>query len=278
MDETLKPQMCYWRRLSKRSVDNNDFEYTDERAALGGNVSNSDANSLATQQPPIISDSLSLFKALQVRHEPAEPSKARRRAQRMQEIYAEDEEAQLVCYRHAEVLVFMTTTGSLLLLVLTIAITCCFRIRKLTRGQFKHNRVPHHNSRQSGSSLVSQSLSPSLLSISDALSQVMGPASALAGQQSQHMCSGQATLNHEPPPHQMVLVSSSRRSSPVSPSVSFFRSSLGQAPMKPIQQQAAASLCYQQQKHRQQQHLSPRNSGRASNSFATSADTYSLDR
>lgn len=129
--------MCYWRRLSKRSVDNNDFEYTDERAPLG--------NLTQEREPtkPVISEGLSLFKALQVRHEPVEPAKARLRAQQLQEIYAEDDEAQLVCYRHAEVLVFMATTGALLLLVLSVAVACCLRIRKMTKlsGQFKHSRL-----------------------------------------------------------------------------------------------------------------------------------------
>lgn len=143
--------MCYWRRLSKRSVDNNDYEYTDERnsSAIGD---------YTNKTQPVISDSLSLFKALQVRHEPIEPARARQRAQQLQEIYAEDDEAQLICYRHAEVIVFLSTMAALLLLILSIAITCSLRIRKLTRAhrksQFNHQRLGHH------------SMSPSLLSLS----------------------------------------------------------------------------------------------------------------
>jgi len=121
--------MCYWRRLSKRSVDNSDFEYTE----AASNSSSGNHLQKEQQQQALVSDSLSLFKALQVRHEPIEPEKARQRAQRLQEIYAEDDEAQLVCYRHAEVLVFMTTIGSLLLLVVSITLTCCWRLRKLTK-------------------------------------------------------------------------------------------------------------------------------------------------
>lgn len=142
--------MCYWRRLSKRSVDNNDFEYTDDR--LAGNSSSPE---------PFVSDRLSLFKALQVRHEPVEPERARRRAQQLEEIYAEDEEAQLVCYRQAEVFVFMATLGSLLVLVVAVAVTCCLRIRRLTRSQFEHRPL---------GKAPPSSLSPSLLSISDSLS------------------------------------------------------------------------------------------------------------
>lgn len=137
--------MCYWRRLSKRSVDNTDFEYNDDQQ-LASNSSNNNPESA-----PLISDSLSLFKALQVRHEPSEPTKAKQRASRMQEIYAEDDEAQLVCYRHAEVMVFMATIAALFILVLTIAMTCCWRIRKLTRSQFCHNRL---NPQLSGSGWI----------------------------------------------------------------------------------------------------------------------------
>lgn len=163
--------MCYWRRLSKRSVDNNDFEYTDDRSLAYTNNSS---------EQPLVSDSLSLFKALQVRHEPAEPEKARRRAQQMQEIYAEDDEAQLVCYRHAEVLLFMLTSGSLLLLMVSVAVTCCWRIRKLTRNQFERNRLKGGCGSSTASSL-SPSLSPSLLSINgQASAELAGPGPLLA--------------------------------------------------------------------------------------------------
>ena len=107
-------------------MDNSDFEYLEAARNLS-------ASSSAEQ--PVVSDSLSLFKALQVRHEPLEPARARQRAQQLQEIYAEDDEAQLVCYRHAEVVVFMATVGSLLLLVVSIALTCCWRVRKLIRHE-----------------------------------------------------------------------------------------------------------------------------------------------
>lgn len=158
-DSQLKqPQMCYWRRLSKRSVDDFEYEYTANNSLTSRAASNSGADSHFNQdpdQPPVISESLSLFKALQVRQE-SEPSRARRQ---MRDIYAEDDEASLVCYRHKEVFIFISLIGLLLLLVITIAITCTMRIRKLTQSshQYKHNRL-------------ADSMSPSLLSIDGALS------------------------------------------------------------------------------------------------------------
>lgn len=152
--------MCYWRHLSKRSVDDFDYEYTANNSLARHSSSesiNSDPDSDSNQDhpSPVISESLSLFKALQVRQE-SEPSRARRQ---MRDIYAEDEEASLVCYRHKEVFIFISIMGLLLLLVVTIAITCTMRIRKLTKSsyQYKHNRL-------------ADSMSPSLLSIDEALS------------------------------------------------------------------------------------------------------------
>lgn len=136
--------MCYWRRLSKRSVDESDYEYV---------ASNSSAlNSLGNeqQQHPVISDSLSLFKALQVRQEPDEERAARRnplsarQSKRVRDIFAEDEQASLVCYRHAEVYLFLMTIGSLLLLLVSVAVTCCLRLRNLAKSSsslFKHGRL-----------------------------------------------------------------------------------------------------------------------------------------
>lgn len=146
--------MCYWRRLSKRSVDDFEYEYRT-------NTSNSIAKSDEHHHEPLISDSVNLFKALQVRHE-SEPTSARSRTQ-IQEVLAEDSEAQLICYRHAEVLSFLFTIGTLLILLCSIAIACCLRVRRLSRDHFKHGRL-------SSSLSSSSSLSPSLLSISDAIS------------------------------------------------------------------------------------------------------------
>lgn len=138
--------MCYWRRLSKRSVNEFDYEYT----------ANNSLAKLDNDEPqPVISDSLNLFKALQVNQE-SEPRKSKRESR---EIYEQDDETALICYRHAEVFIFLTTIASLLLLFITIAVTCWLRIRKITRCQFEHNRLA-----------TSSSLSPSLLSLSDAIS------------------------------------------------------------------------------------------------------------
>lgn len=82
--------------------------------------------------PTLVSDSLSLFKALQVRHEPIEPERARQRAQLVHEIYSEDENAQLVCYRHAEVLVYAATAVCLLLVMLTVSVLSCWHARRIT--------------------------------------------------------------------------------------------------------------------------------------------------
>lgn len=135
-------------------MDDFDYEYTANNS-LASRPSNSADSGADSDQPPVISESLSLFKALQVRQE-SEPSRARRQ---MRDIYAEDEEASLVCYRHKEVFIFISLMGLLLLLVITIAITCTMRIRKLTKSshQYRHNRL-------------ADSMSPSLLSIDGALS------------------------------------------------------------------------------------------------------------
>lgn len=146
--------MCYWRRLSKRSIDDNEFnyEYT---------TNSTNAESYTHNNPaPIISDSLNLFKALQVRQEP-EPTKAKQ--QLMREIYAEDEEASLICYGHMEVFLFLGTIAFLLIIVATIAIVCCLRVRKLTKNQYKQ-----HQDKMSTTTSCS-SLSPSLISIRDVL-------------------------------------------------------------------------------------------------------------
>lgn len=142
--------MCYWRRLSKRSVDEFDYEYTTNSSS----ILKSDDNEQLPQQP-VISDSLNLFKALQVRQE-SEPMRVRRQ---MRDIYAEDDKAALICYRNTEVLIFSATIGALFLLVITIAVTCWLRIRSLTKSQFQHNRLA-----------TTSSLSPSLLSINEAIS------------------------------------------------------------------------------------------------------------
>lgn len=141
--------MCYWRRLSKRSVDEFDYEYTTNSSALVANKS-------ADNNEPVISDSLNLFKALQVRQE-SDPARAKQ--QQMREVYAIDDEASLVCYRHAEVFVFFSTMGLLFLLLISVAITCCLRIQKLTKRQLDYSRL-----------IPAATLSPSLLSISDAIS------------------------------------------------------------------------------------------------------------
>ena len=52
-----QPQRCYWRNLSKRSVRSSDGA----AAAAAGNDTSLDK--------PVISESISLFQALEVRHE-----------------------------------------------------------------------------------------------------------------------------------------------------------------------------------------------------------------
>lgn len=175
--------MCYWRRLSKRSIDNNEFDYeyttnsSNSRPTKHKHGDDQEELEQLQQQQPVISDSLNLFKALQVRHESSSqhqqgdstrPSKgARRAAGFMRNVYAEDDEASLICYGHLEVFLFLTLLLGLLLIVIIIAIVCCLRVRTLTRNQFKHNRMM---SGSSISSLASPSLSPSLLSINETFS------------------------------------------------------------------------------------------------------------
>lgn len=139
--------MCYWRRLSKRSTEDFEYEYQ---------LNTTDAsNSTFDYKPPVISDSVNLFKALQVRQE-SEPTSAKT-TRNVQEVFAEDSEAQLICYRYAEVVSFLVTIGTLLILVCSIAIACCLRVRRLSKRPAKYD-----------SSSVSST--PSLISIGDALS------------------------------------------------------------------------------------------------------------
>lgn len=153
--------MCYWRRLSKRSVDEFDYEYTTNSSSLSFEANKQQAE-------PVMSESLNLFKALQVRHESppiAESASGLRspKSSRFRDIYAEDDEAMLICYRQAEVLIFLSTVGALLALVVIIAVTCCMRVRKLSSQQYRQARLK----------------SPSLLSISDVISCASGTDSIL---------------------------------------------------------------------------------------------------
>lgn len=59
-----QPQRCYWRNLSKRSV----------RSILSGGNETSSTSS-AVDPKPVMSESISLFQALEVRHEPSEEQK-----------------------------------------------------------------------------------------------------------------------------------------------------------------------------------------------------------
>lgn len=156
--------MCYWRRLSKRSTDDFEYEYMTNRTSSQGGDENEDDDD-AMSRSAVISDSVNLFKALQVRQGP-EPSSARQRAlrsnnyQQQQDIFSQDDQAQLVCYRYAEVFIFMLTVGALWLLICTIAIACCLRVRKVTRLA-QQQRYRHHQSPPSpgASSLLSASSS-----------------------------------------------------------------------------------------------------------------------
>lgn len=161
----LQPQMCYWRRLSKRSADDFEYEYTTNSSSSNSELQDADSDSLAiSHQPSVISDSVNLFKALQVRQGP-EPSSQKQRldsASFERDVFGQDNEAQLVCYRYAEVLVFLLTVGGVLVLICTVAIVCCLRARKLTRNHFDHNRLGARPSSGSGS------VSPSLASLCEA--------------------------------------------------------------------------------------------------------------
>lgn len=177
--------MCYWRRLSKRSIDDDsDFEYIYSAANNSDNtndygnkhdydtyLNNDDDLTSLTQntnhrskkilrrvkrEQPVMSDSLSLFKALQVRHELPNgrddvedsefgQSKSVSNRRTVRDVFAEDSDASLVCYRYAEVIVFLLTIGCLLLLICSIAITYCLRLRKLTRyAQKQHLLATEH--------------------------------------------------------------------------------------------------------------------------------------
>jgi hypothetical protein len=55
-----QPQRCYWRNLSKRSVG----------SLLDPSVNETSIVSTASDKPAVMSESISLFQALEVRHEP----------------------------------------------------------------------------------------------------------------------------------------------------------------------------------------------------------------
>lgn len=126
--------MCYWRRLSKRSADNFELEYTANTTSQEG-----------ADEAPVVSDSVNLFKALQVRTDRRPEKSARSGRRKMSEVYSMDADEQpleegdarapsaLVCYRYTEVMVFMITMATLLLLVVCVAFTCWLRIVKLTK-------------------------------------------------------------------------------------------------------------------------------------------------
>lgn len=182
--------MCYWRRLSKRSIgSDSDFEYTSNRTNLARKKREYEQHA----EKPAISDSVNLFKALQVRHESRDPDK-RAEARRLDQnsgwtaesVYGETPglagdgttaaSPTLVCYRYAEVLVFQLTAGGLLMVLICIALTCCWRLRKFSSiafppiaskaGLLNHHQHHHHSNSSSkyGQRLLSSGTpSPSLL-------------------------------------------------------------------------------------------------------------------
>lgn len=138
--------MCYWRRLSKRSVGgSNDTTYFPETgnytqltpiqpatARRSGRNLKADATARANQ----ISDKVSLFQALEVRHDVpsrgADPGAAAYRTQ--SDSYLLKEEP-LLCYRRVHLLAFFLGVGSIILVAISVA-TCCWRATsaRMARG------------------------------------------------------------------------------------------------------------------------------------------------
>lgn len=169
--------MCYWRRLSKRSTNSNSTQFlstdegdeaddedgTDFSLATGQETTlkptttttastTADSHSSSRRQgrkqrlsaaaeqadsaksAGQMSDTVNLFRALQVRQE-RDPDAAPYYALEPTEVAASREG--LLCYRRAEVLAFMLTTVSVLLVAISVTIGCCWRnlVLRVQSGQ-----------------------------------------------------------------------------------------------------------------------------------------------
>lgn len=140
--------MCYWRRLSKRSIENSDYEYTNA----------TQDSSSDDVKAPVMSDSLSLYKAIRVKQEdePKLNSQAR-------ESYLENDEESLVCYRHIEVFIFFASTISVLIFVTCVSVIFCLKVRKL-KYSHKHVKMSFPGTVDSNPTWASRSACSTMLS------------------------------------------------------------------------------------------------------------------
>lgn len=168
------PQMCYWRQLSKRSADYGDSVSTNDTEFMLDTVEPADARSgrvdgefsvwspdeshsaqpktsarqarhMRADEPRAttderkampISDSVSLYQALEVRQEhDADFATGSYDLQRPKTDAStvDHQTAQLICYRQAELLAYLFGLASIVLVAVSVSIGCCWRASQMRK-------------------------------------------------------------------------------------------------------------------------------------------------
>ncbi|RWS13895.1 Zona pellucida-like domain containing protein 12 [Dinothrombium tinctorium] len=115
------PQRCYWRNLSKRSI-RSVFKAT----ASPPHLLTSDSNS-----SPLISESLSLFQALEVRHDTDSESELNGEAQKSRE----HRESNEICFQIDGIVIITLSFIFILIITTTMSICSCIKLRKMKKDQ-----------------------------------------------------------------------------------------------------------------------------------------------
>lgn len=184
-----QPQMCYWRRLSKRSAlslngtqtvqylgdgesedeeftidrsrDTNSTEITTRQNLKRGRESRKMKDSERDQRKPqTLSDKMSLTQSLLVR--PLDDPDAAAYSMQQQSSEQMDKSStssQLLCYKRAEVLAFLLATGSLLLVAMSVTVACCWHQTRKLKQFRRSNLAGMANNFGCGASSSLQSLS-----------------------------------------------------------------------------------------------------------------------
>lgn len=149
----FQPQMCYWRRLSKRSALSPngtqtmqypiDDELYTEVAHFNSTTHGNDKqnvkrkregrkmiDSQRDKEQINLSDKMSLTQSLLVR--PIDDPDAAAYSMQQQAAFSDQLDSnsasgQLLCYRRVEVLAFLLATGSLLLVAMSVTVACCLQ-------------------------------------------------------------------------------------------------------------------------------------------------------
>lgn len=169
--------MCYWRHISKRSIDDlsMSFNKTDHLLGQTGEVdgefnlgsdneqvrpkssarqsrhmkTDDESKSNDSSKITTISDKLNLFQALEVRqdHEGDLGAKSYEFSP-SKESSTIEQTAPLMCYRQAELLSYLFGIVSILLVAISVSIACCWRARELKRLEKLDDRAIANHRKQ----------------------------------------------------------------------------------------------------------------------------------